>query len=62
MSLSIAKRKLIKQIPLICVINQVGSRILPYTPQIAGEASFFQLPYLDHHFKITNLVRIILIF
>ena len=27
----------------ICLINQVWSRMLPYTSQIAEEASFFQL-------------------
>ena len=28
----------------------------PYTSQIAEEASFFQLSYLEHDFMITNLV------
>ena len=40
----------------ICLINQVRSRMLPYTSQIAEEASFFQLPYLG--FMLTNLVRL----
>ena len=44
----------------ICLINQVRSRMLPYTSQIAVEASFFQLPYLEHDFMITSLVRLIL--
>ena len=34
----------------------------PYTSQIAEEASFLQLPYLEHDFMITNLVRLNLIF
>ena len=46
----------------ICLINHVRSRMLPYTSQIAEEASFFQLPYLEHDFMITNLVRLNLIF
>ena len=46
----------------ICLINQVRSRVLPYISQIAEEASFFQLPYLEHDFMITNLARLNLIF
>ena len=42
----------------ISLINQVRSRILPYISQIAEEASFFQLPYLEHDSMITNLVRL----
>ena len=34
----------------------------PYISQIAQEASFFELPYLEHDFMITNLVRLNLIF
>ena len=45
----------------ICLTNQVRSRMLRYTSQIAEEASFFQLPYLEHDFMITNLVRLNLI-
>ena len=32
--------------------------MIPYTSQIAEEASFFQLPYLEHDFMIANLVRL----
>ena len=61
-SFSSAKRKLAEKMNGICLINQVRSRMLPYTSQIAEEASFFQLPYLEHDFMITNLVRLNLIF
>ena len=37
------------------LINQVKSCMLPYTPQITKEASFFRLPYLDHAFMIGNV-------
>ena len=36
--------------------------MLRYTSEIAEQASFFQLPYLEHGFMITNLVRLNLIF
>ena len=36
--------------------------MLPYASQIAEEASFFQLPYLEHDFVLANLVRLNLIF
>ena len=42
----------------ISLIKQVRSRMLPYTSQIAEEASFFQLSYLEHDLMITNLVRL----
>ena len=45
----------------ICLTNQVRSRMLRYTSQIAEVASFFQLLYLEHDFMITNLVRLNLI-
>ena len=61
-SLSLAKKKLAEKMNGICLINQVRSRMLPYTSQIAEESSFFQLPYLEHDFMITNLVRWNLIF
>ena len=32
--------------------------MLPHTSQIAEEASFFQLPYLEHDFMMANLVRL----
>ena len=46
----------------ICVTSQVRSRMLRYTSQITEEASIFQLPYLEHDFMTTNLVRLNLIF
>ena len=36
--------------------------MLPYTSQIVEEASFFQLPYLEHDFMKINLVILNLIF
>ena len=45
-----------------CLINQVRSYMLQDTLQIAEKAFFFQLPYLEHDFIITNLVRLNLIF
>ena len=45
----------------ISLINQVRSRMLPYTSQIAEEASFFQLSYLEYDLMITNLVRLYVI-
>ena len=39
-------------------INQVKSCMLPCTLQIAEEASFFQLHYLEYDFMIANLVRL----
>ena len=64
------KENWLKKMNGIYLINQVRSRILPYTSQIAEEASFFsyppftffQLPYLEHELMITNLVRLNLIF
>ena len=56
------KENWLKKMNGICLTNQVRSRMLRYTSQIAEEASFFQLPYLEHDFMITNLVRLNLIF
>ena len=64
------KESWLKKMNGICLINQMRSRMLPYTSQIAEEASFFsylpftffQLPYLEHDLMITNLVRLNLIF
>ena len=36
--------------------------MLRYTSQIAEEASFFELPHLEHDFMITSLVKLNLIF
>ena len=36
--------------------------MLPYTSQVAEEASFFQSPYLEHDFMITHLVTLNVIF
>ena len=65
-----AKRKLPEKMNGTCLIDQVRSRMLPYTSQIAEKASFFsylpftffQLPYLEHGFMITSLIRLNLIF
>ena len=62
LSLSLNKRNLVEKMNGICLTNQVRSRMLWYTSQIAEEASFFQLPYWEHDFMITNLVRLNLIF
>ena len=32
--------------------------MLPYTTQIAEEASFFRLPYLEYDFMIANTIRL----
>ena len=64
------KESWLKKMNGICLINQVRSRMLPYTSQIAEEASFFsylpftffQLPYLEHDLLITNLIRLNLIY
>ena len=34
------------------LINQLRSCMLPYTPEIIEEASFFRLPYLEYDFMI----------
>ena len=60
------KENRLKKMNGICLINQVRSRMLSYTSQIADEASFFsylpftffQLPYLEHDLMITNLIRL----
>ena len=64
------KENWLKKMNGTCLIDQVRSRMLPYTSQIAEKASFFsylpftffQLPYLEHGFMITNLIRLNLIF
>ena len=72
------KENWLQKIDGICLINQVRSRMFPYTSQTAEEASFqlpsiylfsvtfhspfFQLPYLEHDLMITNSVRLNLIF
>ena len=64
------KENWLKKMNGICLINQVRSRMLPYTSHIAEEASFFnylpftffQVPDLELDFMITNLVRSNLIF
>ena len=43
----------------ICLINQVRSRI-PH--ELQKKLLFFQLPYLEHDFMKTNLVRLNLSF
>ena len=42
----LAKRKLAEKMNGICLINQVRPRMLPYTPQIAEEASFSSVTLL----------------
>ena len=56
-SLSLAKRKLAEKNERF-LLNQVRSCMLPYTPQITEEASFFRLSYLEYDFMIANLVRL----
>ena len=64
------KENWLKKMNGICLINQVRSGMLPYTSQIAEEASFFSylpftfflLHYLEHDLMITNLIRLNLIF
>ena len=46
------KKIFLKKMNGIYPIYQVRSRVLPYTSQTAEEASFFQLPYLEHDFMI----------
>ena len=54
------KKKWLKKVIGIWLINQVRSRRVPYTLQITEETSFFfHLPYLEHDFMITNLVRVV---
>ena len=53
------KKKWLKKVIGIWLINQVRSRRVPYTLQITEETFFFHLPYLEHDFMITNLVRVV---
>ena len=60
-SLSLTKRKLAEKMNGICLINQVRSRMLPYTSQIAEEASFFSVNlfrawFYDHQFSKLGLI------
>ena len=53
------KENWLKKMNGICLMNQVRSRVLRYTSQIAEEASFFfQLSCSEHDFMINNLVRL----
>ena len=60
-SLSLAKRKLVAKNEGSFLINQIRSCMLSYTSQIAEEASFFRLPYVEYDFMIANSVRLNLV-
>ena len=53
-SLSLAKRKNMNG---ICLINQVRSRMFPYTSQIAEETSSFQLPFSKIKFNLLKILE-----
>ena len=57
-SRSLSKRELAEKNEWKFLISQVRSCMLPYTPQIIEDTSFFRLPYLESDFMIVNLVRL----